>query len=134
MARTAAPSNTFGKCTGHLSAYGSMLANELLWDISKLGLQWIGINNRAAEEIARAAGNSSDTFCDCPAGARFRDGQCCAAKLQEIADNLLERFALAGINVIVQRVFQLLGQFGHAVLSFLERTGARTQVHLDIAG
>ena len=85
------------------------LAIRLGGDVGELGFQFVGIHDRSAQKIARTAADGGDPVRQQATGAGFGDGQSRVPHLQVIADDLLERFALAGVESISKFVFNFSG-------------------------
>ena len=85
--------NAVGEGFGYLAGDGAALGDEIGRDAGEGGLEFVGVDDCAAEEGARAAGNAGDALGDHAAGAAFGDGESGLAEAEIVEDDLLQRFA-----------------------------------------
>jgi hypothetical protein len=82
-----------------------VLRDEIGGDAGEGGLELVGIDDRAAEKRARAAGNAGDALGDQAAGAAFGDGERGLAQAEIVENDLLERIALRGVEPVFESFF-----------------------------
>src|SRR5229473_6612632 len=95
ITRQAALADAFGHRRRHFAAHRPVLVDQRLGNIRKLRFQFVRVHDGAAKKIARAAAERSDALGQQSTGTGFGHGQCHAAHLQQIADDLLDGFTFA---------------------------------------
>ncbi len=132
--RFATVADAFGEGGGDFAADGAVAVDHFRGDSGEFCLQSVGVDDGAAEKIARAAADGGDAFGEQASGAGFGDGDRGVAHLQPVADDLLERFAVAGVDGVVEFVFDHAGDFVDAALGGVLRGGDGFEVQFDFSG
>ena len=88
---------------------GSIEADELRRDTGEGFFEGVSIDDRSAEERARAAGDGGDALGDHAAGAAFGYGEGGLAQAEVVEDDLLERFTVRGVEPVFESFFEAAG-------------------------
>src|SRR5579864_2678947 len=126
--RITAVADAFGQGRGYFAAEGSVAVNHFCGAAGEVGLERVGVDDGAAQKIARAAAEGGEAFGQQAAGAGFRYGNGGVAHLQPVADDLLQRFSVARVDGVVEFVFNRACNFVDATLRGVESGGAGFEV------
>ena len=132
--RLAAVADALGESGCNFAADGAVAIDHFCRNAGEFGFQHVGVDDCAAKKISRTSADRGDALGQQASGAGFGDGQRGVAHLQPVADDLLERFAVAGIDGVVEFIFDEAGDFVDAALGCVESGGARFEVKFDFSG
>ena len=122
------------RCSSDFAAHSAVAVDHLRGHAGEFGLQSVGVDDSAAEKVARASADRGEALGEEASSARFGDGDGGVAHLEPVTDDLLERFAVAGVDGVVQFVFDDSCDFVDAALAGFLRGGARFEVEFDFSG
>ncbi len=108
---------------GHLSRDCAVLIDEFGGYAGEFVLEGVGVDDGSAEERARCAGDGGDALGDEAAGAAFGDSERGLAQAEVVEDDLLERFALRGVEPVFESFFESAGQLVDARLGGFDDVG-----------
>ncbi len=129
--RARMPSARARATSGDDGAFGG---DEFGGDVGEGGLEGVGVDDGAAEEVARAAGDGGEALGEQAAGAALGGGQGEIAQPEVEEDDLFERFAVGGEDGVAHLGFDLFGEFVDAGLGLGEGGFGAEEVELDLAG
>ena len=114
-----------------------MLGDQFGGDAGEGGLEFVGVDDGAAEEGARAAGDAGDALGDHAAGAAFGDGEGGLAEAEIVENDLFRanrRLAAGGVEPVFEGLFQAAGELVDALLGGFGVGLGAEQGELDVAG
>ena len=129
-----ADADAFGEGARYFGGDGAFGRDEFGGNVGEGGFEGVAVDDCAAEEVARAAGDGGEALGEETAGAAFGGGESEVAKAEVEEHDLFERFAVRGEDGVFHLGFDLFDEFVDAGLGFGQGGFGAEEVELDLAG